>query len=169
VSTCRYPAEEQAAASAGLGEQYEFAELTQHLNEAEPDQPLASAPVPHTARVVRPSAPVGPVSADGVAHEALVSPAGLYAGISVIERARCGVSPALLDAVSLDLLIDDLPGLLREIRALRECVSDGRGPQGNQGECSAEGAAGSSQSQTVSGPGTETKAIHVETGGGVPT
>lgn len=119
-----------------LEAQYDaFAELTEQADHAGADQlshnqPPETPPSPVGTEVVRRDRLV--VSAPGhpPTHETLVSPAGLYAGVSATARNRCGVVPMLLDTAALDLLIDDLPQMLNEIRALSEQVPDATGPPG---------------------------------------
>jgi hypothetical protein len=136
----KYPAGHRATTAQ---EQYDaFAELSEQADHARPDQSPNNAPslvdvVVRSEVLARPT-PGHPV------HKALLSPAGMYAGITASERDQCGLAPALLDAASLDLLIDDLPHMLTEIRGMCARVPDATGPPS---ECAAEdgkGAAGSS-------------------------
>lgn len=161
-----------ANAQTPMEAQYDaFAELTEQAGHAGADQ-LAhnqpeTPPSPVGTEVVRRDRLV--VSAPGhrPTHETLVSPAGLYAGVSATARNRCGVVPVLLDTVALDLLIDDLPQMLNEIRAMCEQVPDATGPPGEPHgmECRRGVLVSRSRSER---PGTDAKAIDAGRGEGVP-
>ena len=125
-----------ANAQTPLEAQYDaFAELFEQADRAGADQPSHNQP-PHTppspagATVVRRNPIVRSAPGQSQVRETLVGPAGMYAGVSATARDRCGVMPALLDTAALDLLIDDLPEMLKEIRAMCELVPDATGPPG---------------------------------------